>query len=367
MTSSSNSATSTALVKYNPRQYPWQRERLQRKTMHDLFMKRAFEGLISETRQLYPITIRDRVLAGAFPQPEIKDSISLPFNGTCEALLNEITDTVHTTLNNIDYNGLPPYLKVVNQLEKGKSFREVKIDSKNEEPGTTCVGMSHALLKQLKEKHGIEGAFAVERERGGMHPFEHAAVIIECTDGFVLLDTRSNPANRIFAIPFESTKEYNGLTITAAKPGSTTPLNVTNHAVKHHPEVHFEYCTHIANGDDLVLKHYVMDAASFVPISMYNPDGSARKFIKVVPNSSEIIFIDRPLSGEERRQTMSFESIRKGELRPQLEAFMKPEPRNAFHGFHQTIETIYQHLTQVASQAERIKQIFQQANPDETF
>ena len=156
-----------------------------------------------------------------------------------------VRETVNNTLDHIDYNGLPSFNKTAKQISEGKSFIETKIDSSNEELGSTCVGMSHALLKELKSKHNIEGMFAVER-RLGKEAFSHAAVIVQCNDGYVLLDTRSNPNHRIFSVPFgESiTSECKTKTFTASHFGSATPLRETVRDFETNEEFEFEFCTH---------------------------------------------------------------------------------------------------------------------------
>ncbi|MGC1878307.1 MAG: hypothetical protein WA347_02990 [Rhabdochlamydiaceae bacterium] len=356
---------SSAVVVYNPQAHPLPEARAHTHYEQDLFMNSSFKAQISDARLLHPISVRERILAGIFSSPEIGDSLPKPFEGTCEALLRKITHTVHRTVDNLDYNGLLPYLKMTDQLEKGITFSEIRIDSRNEEQGSTCVGMSHAILKNLEEKHGIEGALAVERKID-KNIFEHAAVIIQCSDGFVLLDARSNPEDRIFSIPFESTVQYKDFSIAASKRGSSIPLTVKYKKSDDHPEVIFEYCTNVANGDDLVMKHFMMQASlSFIPISLYNPDGSARKYIIVVPNQSKIVLKNNNASQEKRTQTITFKSILRGELFQKLEAFMQPNYCCSSPGFHMSIDTLHQQLIKFASQEERIKTLFQQSHIDD--
>lgn len=336
--------------------------------MLDLFVERSFKTQLEDCQLALPRPIRQSILSGAFPLPEIEASSPPTFQGTMEELLSQITHTVHMTLDHLDYNGLWPYLKILDQLEDGKTFREIRIDSQNEENGSTCVGMSHALLKNIKEKHGIEGSLAVEKKLY-QHPFEHAAVIIECSNGFVMLDPRSNPNDRIFSIPFESTVQYQFFSITASNAGSVTPLMLKFERLdEDHPELAFEYYTNIANGDDIVMKHYVMEACtSFIPISLYNPDGSARKFILVVPNESKIVLKDNNASGKMRTQTITFKSILNGELREKLEAFMAPNYCSSAPKFHLSVDMVCEQIYKFASQEERIKQLFKQTNLDEKF
>ena len=126
------------------------------------------------------------------------------------------------------------------------------------------MGSSHALLKTLKAQHGVEGMFAPQRIQG-KHAFAHAAVIIECQDGYVLLDPRDAPNLRIFSIPFEQKINQENFSITASKPGSTIPIVVTYSTPS--GEETFEYCTNLANGDDLVMKHFMMEAPFLPPMT----------------------------------------------------------------------------------------------------
>ena len=283
-----------------------------------------------EWGHLYPTTIRERILAGTYKHLTLGPGLPKPFNGTRKELLNIITATVHATVKRLDYNGNQPYLKILNQLDEKGSFRNVRIDSRNEKQGSTCVGMAHAILKNLKKQHDIDGVLAVQR-KSPAHPLEHGAAIIECiakdgeagSDGFVLLDARSDPNLRIFSIPFGGTEQYPGFSITASHAGSTTPLTLKC------PGRKFEYCTNVGNGDDLVMKHFVMHAPfdpdhPYFPIATYNGDGSDRKFIGVSLKDSIIFLKDRKAPKGTRAENIPFKFIRDNPeaLHQKLQAFM---------------------------------------------
>lgn len=371
MASFSGPVKSTALAIYNPQGHPLARVKAQmEQEIQDVFsrsLKAQFADHHHFHGSCYASEMRTMVnaLAGkdAFPPPQVSPTLPEPFNGTRDELLgpNGISETVHATMDGLDYNSLPPYAKTLEQLADGRTFREVRIDSRNEEPGSTCVGMSHALLKTLKEKHGIEGMFATQRLQGA-HFFCHAAVIIECRDGYVLLDPRSAPNLRIFSIPFEQTISQDNISLTASKSGSITPVSVS---YKYETmEETFEYCTNIANGDDLVMKHFMMDAPfnppddPAFPISAYYPNGKSSKciWVSLVHSKLTLKNMTLPKEDEGRTQEVSFQEIREGHLHPQLKHLYD----SGIPTFQTPFNALYEQLTQFAEKAEVIKQVFQE-------
>lgn len=357
------SIISTALVPYKSF---IEQAKARQESLYNLFAAKSF-------RLLSAIPIRERILAGTYEMPQIGAGLPEPFKGTRDELLKIITDMVHKTVNNLDYDGTQPFLKITAQLQQGKTFRQVKIDSRNEGRGSTCVGMSHILIKKLKQKN-IESSLAVQRkvlEKGHIQPFEHGAVIIECADGFVLLDARANPDDRIFSIPFGSTIHHKDFSITASKAGSLTPLIQKYEKTINHPETTFEYCVNVGNGDDLVMKYFVMHAPytdlESMPICVYNLDGSEHKFILVFPNKTQILFKDQTVSKKNRPPAITFKSIREENFRPKLEAFMAPNYCCTVTKFNSSIDTVYRHIVQFAYQEKRIQQLFSQIHPDEAF
>lgn len=88
----------------------------------------SFNIQIGDCRRLHPISIRARILAGNYPRLEIGGGLPKPFHGTRSQLLNIIDDTIQT-LHHLDYYGLTSLIKLLDQLERGKTFREITIDS----------------------------------------------------------------------------------------------------------------------------------------------------------------------------------------------------------------------------------------------
>lgn len=236
--------------------------------------------------------------------------------------------------------------------------------------GTACVGMSHALLKNLKEKYGIIGSLAVARQHA--HPFVHAAVLIECRDGFILLDP-SDDDEKVLSFPFERTNEYpifglEQLFITTFKPGSFIPM--TWKMPGQLDKECCEFCLNINNGDDVVMKNYIMDSSKpdgKIAIVVRNAKGSPRKYILVFLKESKLVFKDKNTTKEYRTKEISFQSIRKGKMLPILKAFMKPNYCCLVPGFHIPIGTLYQQIVTLVLEEKRIQKLFTQANLDEPF
>jgi len=262
-------------------------------------------------------------------------------------------------MDHLDYNGLLPYLKMLAQLQQGKSFLESGMDARGEESGSTCVGMSHAILEQLKEKHGVEGCLAVQR-RIGEPAFEHAAVIVECNDGYVLLDTRSNPNHRIFSVPFNQRTTLPFVSLVGSQPGSYTPITMTLANLEA-----FEYCTNIANSDELVTKHFMMEAPFIgdnpaFPISAYYPNGRASKAIFVSLLQAKLTLKNGtiqsilPVENPDRTVDISFDEIERGLLYNRLERLYN----TGLPSFHIPLDELHLQLMTLVANAEAIRHIF---------
>ena len=368
MTSFPDPVKSTALVVYTPPQPLHVQARAYMEKMQNLFMERSFKTQMADCR-LSAVTVRALILAGAMLSPQIGPGLPVRFPGTMADFLDgvredepcTVKETVNRTINDISYNGLQPFNKTAKQISDGRSFPETRIDSRNEEEtGSTCIGMSHALLKQLSDQHGIEGMYTVQRKKG--EAFEHAAVIVECTDGYVLLDPRSHPDYRIFPIPFDKPVTFHGKTFTAASSGSQIPISQTDR------DGEFEYCTNIANGDDLVTKHFIMEAPfnppenPAFPISAYYPDGDktgrGSRTIWVSPLQAKFTFKnDTVEGGAEKTIIISFKDVLEDGFRAQLERFYvagKPPT------FNIDVESLHAQLVQFVTNAGIIDEMFRE-------
>lgn len=265
-----------------------------------------------------------------------------PFAGTCAECAAKIKGTVDRTVESMDFDGLKPYLKVIDLIEKGAGpTEELTIGAENKAEGGICLGMSLAHLKNIKDEHGIEGSLAVEKDE--VQEFHHAAVIIECQDGLVFVDNRSAPEMRLFPIPFNSTFEGKGFSITVSPQGTAPPLIFKG------PVGRFEYYTDISNGADVVNKQFMPFAIKkFIPIAVYKKDGKALKDILIMPNESKIRLKNY---NNEEKQYVSFESIRQGGLLAKLEEFMGSD-------FHTTPQVATHEIVKFVFYADKMLELF---------
>lgn len=367
MTSFPKPVKSTTLVVYAPPQPLHVQACAHMEKMQNLFMEKSFKTQMADCR-LSAVTVRALILAGAMPSPQIGPGLPNPFPGTMADLLDGVRDgdpctvreTVKRTINDISYNSLQPFNKTAEQISQGRSLLETRIDSRDEEEtGSTCIGMSHALLKQLSDQHGIEGMYAAQRKKG-KEALEHATVIVECTDGYVLLDPRSHPDHRIFSIPFDRPIIIHGKTFTAANRGSQIPISQIDR------DEEFEFCTNIANADDIITKHFIMEAPfnppenPAFPISAYYLEGEktgrGSRTIWVSPLQTKFTFKnDTVESGPERTITISFKDILNDGFRAKLERFYvagKPPT------FNIDVESLRKQLVRFVTNAGIIDEMF---------
>ncbi len=290
--------------------------------VYKIYLESSFKSQL-EDNYLSAFTLRALILAGAAPTPLNGPGLPKPFSGTRSEFLDAlrkgekgtVRKTVHETMNKMNYNGLLPFNKALDQMENGRNFLETKLTAKDEETGSTCVGMSYAILKQLKLNHNIDGMFAAERPEGEKS-FTHAAVIVECSDGYVFIDPRDKPENRIFSVPFNESIKFGNFTFSASMPRSTIPLKLIT------SDKTYEYCTNIDNGDDLVLKHFIVEApfegppaSPGFPVSAWKPTGGSFKTIWVSPIHAKLTLKNMTLKRDdpERSSVISFQKIREGE------------------------------------------------------
>jgi len=361
---------STALIVYTRPQPLDAEARALLEKMQNFFMERSFKTQMASCR-LSAVTVRALILAGAMPLKRIGPYLPNPFPGTMADLLDgvgkgapcTVRETVNRTINNISYNSLLPFNKTAEQILEGRNFLETRIDSRDEEKtGSTCIGMSHALLKQLSDKHGIEGMYGAQRKKGNGGALVHATVIVECRDGYVLLDPISHPDHRIFPIPFGEQVTINGKTFTASNRGSQIPISQTER------DEEFEYCTNIANADDIIAKHFIMEAPfnppknPAFPISAYYLEGEkagrSSRTIWVSPLQAKFTFKNDTVKGDsERTLTISFKDILNDGFCAQLKRYYvagKPPT------FNIDVESLHKQLVKFVTNAKIIDLMFRE-------
>ncbi|MBS0621170.1 MAG: hypothetical protein JSS61_06905 [Verrucomicrobia bacterium] len=369
MTTFADPVKSTAFAVYTPPQSFHVQARAHMEKMQNLFMERSFKTQMADCR-LSAVTVRALILAGAIPSPQNGPGLPERFPGTMADLLDgvregescTVRETIKRTINDISYNSLQPFNKTVEQILYGRSLLETRIDSRDEEEtGSTCIGMSHALLKQLSNQHGIEGMYAAQRKKGKA-AFEHATVIVECTDGYLLLDPRSHPDYRIFPIPFDGSVTIHGKTFTAADRGSQIPISQIDR------DEEWEYCTNIANADDIITKHFIMEAPfnppenPAFPISAYYLEGEktgrGSRTIWVSPLQAKLTFKnDTVEGGPERTSIVSFKEVLDDGFRDQLERYYVVGTPPTFNI---DVESLYEQFLQFVTNAGIIDEMFRE-------
>ena len=125
--------------------------------------------------------------------------------GTSEEVVQKIESRVRQFISTTDYNSFHTLIGFIEFYEKLRE-KDPKItplkayqqydpdDHLVREHGDSCVGQTAAILEILKKEHGIEGHAVIERE-GPMGMPKHAAAVIPCRDGIILLEILypSNP------------------------------------------------------------------------------------------------------------------------------------------------------------------------------
>jgi hypothetical protein len=293
--------------------------------------------------------IKVKVASAGF---EVRDSREI-YPGSCTEFMARVAETVHTTIDTMDYDGLKPYIKMLDELDSGKSLFEMRLSSEKDERGSICTGISLAIIRNIFHEHHVRCMLAATDDLG------HAVLIMECQNGYVLIDNRSNRAARLFAAPFNREVKCSfpeigiggdpiliTFSLKAGPPGSSIPLIQT-----FGDGPLYQLCTNIADVEDLIAKCYIQHGISeFIPIAVYREDGRPRKAIKVSPSRNEVKLKDH-LTGY--RKTFTFEQILAGDLSvEELKAFMGKAV------FHSKRRTIHEEIIRVVSQIERIKALF---------
>jgi hypothetical protein len=304
-------------------------------------LKRSFETQTADHHHLnFRIGIR-------VPKPRCRIVPPKSFHGTCAECMSKIGKAVERTSDAIDYDGLKPFLRIIDQMEKKeKPIDAWTVDSRNDGQGTICVGMALAIIRQLKKEFGIKGSLIVVRPEG--EQFEHAAVFIECSDGIVLTENPNPKGKRLYSFLFNSTTQIEDCCVTVLPKGTLPTLTVTS------PDQRVEYYTHVANGADLVSKQYMSSAIKdSVPIVVYKEDGSPLKDMQIKLLQGRVQLLDRVKS---KKEFIPFKSICSGEARAKILDFMGSD-------FHISPLTAYEEIVRFVTHEYLLRKLFSQAQP----
>jgi hypothetical protein len=296
--------------------------------------------------------IKARVSSAGF---EVKDTREV-YPRTCDDFINRAADTVHRTVDTMDYDGLKPYIKLLDELERGKRFSEIKLSSEDDRRGSICTGMSLAIIRNILKEHHMRCMLAGRSM--DTYGFNHALAVMECQDGYVLIDNNPDRNTRLISAPFNKTTSYSfespaGPPITfflkAGPPLSDTPLKIIYEDGRSD-----EICTNVTDVEDLISKGYMRGGLSgYIPIVVYTEDGEPRKDIKVFPALEKVVLKDHLTN---LRKSFTFHQVLNGELTiEELKVFMGKRV------FHSKRRTIYEEIICVVSQIEPIKSVFAEA------
>ena len=230
-----------------------------------------------------------------------------------------------------------------------------EVDSLNEKSGGFCAGQAHVCLENIKENHGIIGSLAAAEDSIGY--LHHAALVIECSDGIVFVDSRSCPEDRLFAIPYRTSYKHGERTgfIAASEPGVQPPLTQIFLNEKGKEVDRHQFYTNIVNADDGIAKMFMAHTSThWMPIATYKKDGKPLKDIKVFLQEEKIVLKDHVTGA---KKTVRFSDIQENGCLADLELFMEED-------FNYTPEKIHNQICKVASQSKRIIAFFEGARRD---
>lgn len=281
----------------------------------DSIVSHSLELQKKEISRLKSISIRVLFSSGAYPTPQFKKLTipRVPF--VLDQAYCLISKSVHDVVDSMDYNGIQPFVKLIEHVQTGSPISELNLNAEGEFPSTTCVGMTEALLKTLKNNHDLHGLLVAQRKIGQLG-FQHACALLYCLDGFILIDPVSDPSRRIYLLPYQTTTEIEGKSFTTKSPHDLIPIKESSISGE------FEYCSHILNAEDMILKHYMAEEPflsannpSF-PISTYNQDGSASKciFISIINDTLTLKNMTYAKTDKRRTSEIDIEDVDDDEL-----------------------------------------------------
>lgn len=278
---------------------------------------------------------------------------------TCSELKTLIEPSVEETLDALDYNGLNSLAELAKYLEEHASekecvaFRRFKASCLNDDvnyQGSSCVGLSLAVLKKLKDKFGIEGDLIIEK-KSCQSAFHHGAAIIPCKNGWILIETNNAKGERLILIPPSLPKRHFDSTLkssTSWSDGSRGKLSPIFY--KFYASHRSEYLQTLANADSLVMSKYIL-RNNFFPVIAYE-NGKVILAIKIFPVTQKIVF--QVGAGNTKSEVASFDFADVDiSFKLALERFMNGK-------FKISADTLYQQITAIVSAKDHIHNLFEQ-------
>lgn len=285
-------------------------------------IKRSLLLQKKEASSLKSVSLRALFSSGTYPRPIYEKAQVSVLSATREDTLNLVSKTIHDTMDRMDYNGVQPFVKLIEHVKQGKPISELELDAQGEFPSTTCVGMTQAIIEALKNNHGIEASVVAQRKKG-TQGFGHACALIYCQDGFILIDPTNDPKKRLFSLPYKSKELIDGKQFITRSSQDVVPIREIS------SQGSFDYCSHISNAADLILKHYMAEEPFLsnvnpaFPISAYNQDGSASKciWISIINETLTLKNLTYAISDMRRTNEIDIEDVEDHELVMELKKF----------------------------------------------
>lgn len=277
--------------------------------------KKSLELQKKEASSLKSIPLRVLFSSGAYPRPQFK-SVQVPQIPLSRNEFEKIiSKSVHLVMDCMDYNGIQPFVKLIEHVSRASPLSELYLDAEGEFPSTTCVGMTEAILKTIQSHFEHQGLLVAQKKLG-QEGFQHACALFYCLDGFILIDPVSDPKKRIFSLPYNDTCDLGDRQFICRYQMDLIPLE------EHSKNGIFEYCAHIVNAEDLILKHYMAEEPFLnasnpaFPISTYNQDGSASKciWISIINDTLTLKNLTYAKSDKRRTSEIDIEDVEDDEL-----------------------------------------------------
>ena len=285
----------------------------------------SFQTQLSDFKHLHRYG-REVVLTGKWPIA--RKGAKLPKNPGVS--IKDITvffeNLVTEAIGQSDFNGLNGFVKLLQELQSGKSFTEIDYTSVSGSYDTNCCNTANKVLEVLKRK-GISGSLALVRRQGAIYSL-HVAAIVQCNDGYCCIDVREYPSLICLALPYGSTLHTQSFSCTAGVDDAEVPFFLTYRDQRNGTQTE-EYIIGIQNIEEIVARTFVFaihynNPTYSIPIVAFSPVG--RRSVKTIGVSllKSNIVLRNIVSGS--TELITFKEARNTLLYNHLKKFNSAEP-----------------------------------------